>query len=426
MWVNFGDIVENAYLCSMKNEDIFTLALGLTSPWEVTEVQFLTEEDGNRTLHIHIGFQRGASFLNDAGKAVKAYDTEEKQWRHLNFFQHECYIHCRVPRIPMADGKMRMVSVPWARPKSGFTLLFEAYAMLLIEGEMPVATVAETTKETAPRIWRVFRHWIEKARTDLSFASVTRIGVDETSSRKGHRYITNFVDLDTHALLFSVEGKGFETFTAFVKELEARGGKRENIQVVSMDMSPSFFAGYMEYFPTAALVFDKFHIIKALNKALDDIRKNEANSKQSIKRYRFMLLKSSKNLNQAERERLQTVFVSYPGLGQAYAFREGFNDLFSCSTPKESIDYLKDWCAEVGKTTLAPLKQFVNLIKAHWRGVTTLFTHPGVNNGILEGINQKIQLAKRRARGYTDIDNFINMAYLMCGKLNLIYPHKTL
>ena len=112
----------------MKSEDIFAMGLGLLSPWEVKSVSFEETQDG-KELHIHIDFSRGARFVNDKGESVSVYDTEEKEWRHLNFFEHKCYLHCRVPRIRMSDGKVRMVEVPWARPGSGFTLLFEAYTM---------------------------------------------------------------------------------------------------------------------------------------------------------------------------------------------------------------------------------------------------------------------------------------------------------
>ena len=116
----------------MRSEDIFAMGLGLLPPWEVKSVLFEDTQDG-KELHIHIDFSRGARFVNDKGETVCAYDTEEKEWRHLNFFEHKCYLHCRVPRARMSDGKVRMVEVPWARPGSGFTLLFEAYTMKLLE-----------------------------------------------------------------------------------------------------------------------------------------------------------------------------------------------------------------------------------------------------------------------------------------------------
>ena len=148
----------------MNSTDIFRIALGLSSPWYVERVEFLdsTSEKG-KELHLHLNFERGYKFSDSSGLSTTAYDTVDRVWQHLNFFQHRCYLHARVPRIKSGDGTIHQVQVPWARANSGFTLLFEAYAMLLIESEMPVSKVSECVKATAPRIWRVFNYWIKRA-----------------------------------------------------------------------------------------------------------------------------------------------------------------------------------------------------------------------------------------------------------------------
>lgn len=406
----------------MKNEELFALGLGLLPPWEVKQVDLLNVKDG-KELHIYIDFKRGANWLNDAGESVRAYDTEEKEWRHLNFFEHRCYLHCRVPRIRMSDGKYRMVEVPWARPGSGFTLLFEAYTMKLIESEMPVSSVSRHVSVTQPRIWRVFHHWVSDARKGIDLSGLRKLGIDETSSRRGHRYITNFVDLDSRSLVFSTPGKGQDTVDRFVKELAKRGGRPENIEVVSMDMSPSFISAYFEHFSHADLVFDKFHIVKMLNEALDDTRKAEQSEKKLLKGHRFTLLKKKSCLSENKLMELETLLLTYPELGEAYKFKEGFFDAFLQETPDECVKYLTKWCDAVMRTSLIHMKKFVATLKAHWSGIITNFTHKGVNNGILEGINQKIQLAKRRARGFAKIENFIDMAYFVSGKLKFNYPY---
>ena len=303
---------------------------------------------------------------------------------------------------------------------------FEAYTMKLIESEMPVSSVAKQTKVTAPRIWRVFHHWVSKARARIDLSGVRRIGIDETSSRKGHNYITNFVDLDTRELIYSTEGKGEATIESFVKELESRGGDRKNIEIVSMDMSPSFISGYFEFFSHADLVFDKLHIVKMLNEALDNTRKAEQTDKKLLKGHRFTLLHKRSNLSEKKIMELETLLLTYPTLGEAYKYKEGFLDAFTFEKSNDAIEYLNKWCDAVRQTNLTFMKKFVNTLKAHWEGVITNFTCPGVNNGILEGINQKIQLAKRRARGFALISNFIDMAYFVSGKLKFDYPYDSL
>jgi len=409
----------------MNNIDLFTMALGLTSPWSVSKAEFLTNNSNEKELHLWISFESGFKFTCPDGSTSSAYDTLDKTWRHLNFFQHRCYIHCHVARVKYGNHKICMVEVPWAHPNSGFTLLFEAYTMLLIEEEMPVSSVSRTIKETSPRIWRVFRHWVNKAYKKENWASVKRIGVDETSSKRGHKYITQFVDLDRRKTLFVTKGKGAETFDEFKDVLEKRGGKVSNIKLVSMDMSIAFISGYLNCFPKAEVVFDKFHIVQHLNKAMDQVRRLEHYNNSLLKGERYTLLYRSLNLPKNKIEKLNNILVSYPLIGQPYGYKESFMDTFSIKDPEQAKGYISFWCDQVMETELTPFKKFVKLIKAHWFGITSYFDR-GVSNGILEGLNSKIQLAKRRARGYTNIENFISMIYFITGKLKLDYPHDSL
>jgi transposase len=409
----------------MDSIDIFTMALGLPEPWHVTKAEFIDGPDSTKELHLWLDFNRGYKFA--IGSIVgTAYDTEDKTWRHLNFFQHCCYIHARVPRIKTGENSIELVDVPWARKGSGFTLMFEAYTMLLIEREMPVSSVSKTVKETAPRLWRVFNYWVKKAVDEIDLSSVRRIGVDETSKTKGHNYITQFVDLDSRKTIFVTEGRDSKTFESFKKELISKGGKVENIEAISMDMSPSFISGALNHFPNAGIIFDKFHIIKALNEALDEVRKGEHNENKLLKGHRFTLLHLKSNLSANKQTELETLLMTYPTIGKAYNFRESFVDIFNNVYGDETEDRLNEWCEKVNESSIQPLVKFVNLIKKHMFGIKTMFKFKSVNNGILEGLNSLIQLAKKRARGYGNVENLKNMVYFVTGKLELSYPHNSL
>ena len=114
----------------MNSETLFSMALGLHTPWQVKDVTFSTDDTGHSELHLHIDFASGSRFPDEANELCPVHDTVERQWQHLSFFEHTCYLHCAVPRITTIDGKVRTVDVPWARAGSGFTLLFEALATL--------------------------------------------------------------------------------------------------------------------------------------------------------------------------------------------------------------------------------------------------------------------------------------------------------
>lgn len=398
--------------------EIFSLALGIESPWFIEKIT-LEETSLGKELHVYLSFERGHKFKSKDGNSYTAHDTVDRDWQHLNFFQHRCYLHARVPRIVDNSGATKTEAVPWARKGSGFTLLFEAYTMLLIESEMPVNKVAKVVGVYPNRIWRVFSYWISKAHIADKIEDLTKVGFDETSSKKGHNYVTTCVDLDKRRVLFASAGKGSNNINESVKYLESKSVEIENIDQVCIDMSPAFISGCSEYLPDAAVTFDKFHVVKEVNKAMDELRKLERRGNDLLKGHKYTFLKS-KLTPQIKHER-DLLMEYYPKLGQGYRLVEMFRDFWDIEQSEEAESYLAFWCDLAIDSRIQPFIKVANTIKAHWSGIVN-YIRSKVNNGILEGLNSKIQLAKKRARGYRNINNFINMIYFICGKLKFDYP----
>lgn len=345
-----------------------------------------------------------------------------REWKHLNFFEHECYLRCRVLRIKTGEHTIEKVSVPWARRGSGFTMLMEAYMMLLVEKERPVSYVSDTEKETQPRVWRVFDYWVTCSVEGMDLSRVRHIGVDETSYRKGHRYITQFVNDDTRMTVFVTEGRDAETFRAFVEHLEKHGGRAENIRVVSMDMSKAFMLGCKTYLPKAEIVFDRFHVVKCCNEAIEDVRKSVRSTHPFTAYEKYTLLSRADNLNAARHFLLADLTEDCREIATAYMFKESFSDLYNSHDSQMAEGYLAYWCDMTEDSGLAPFLKFASTVRKHWQGITAFFRHGRLNNGLLEGINSKVQLARRRARGFLNLQNFIHMIYLVAGKLNISHP----
>ncbi len=405
----------------MNSEHLFSMALGLQTPWEVKDISFTDNENGSRELHLHIGFISGSRFPDKTGELCSVHDTVPRKWQHLNFFEHTCYLHCAVPRITTTDKKVRTVEVPWARPGSGFTLLFEALALALIEREMPVNRVAEMLKVNPQRVWTLFNYWISKAKEADDMSSISKLGVDETSSKKGHKYLTLGVDLDESRVIHVIEGKGKATIKSIQKHLESKGVEKEQVQQISMDLSPSFIAGAAESFPKAQITFDRFHVVKLLNEAMNQVRIAERKEHDQLKGHKYTFLRNRNNLSDKQENALSEMITLYPTLGEAYRLKELFNDLWGMPDKQAAEAFLEQWCCEVEAAKIPAFERFSRTVKAHWGGIIH-FVESRITNGILEGINSKVQLAKRRARGYRNIDNFINMVYFLCGKLKFDYP----
>lgn len=407
----------------MNSEQLFGMALGLHSPWQVEAIEFKPGTRGGEELHLTLGFPRGSRFPDGQGRACPVYDTVKRTWQHLNFFEHACYLHCQVPRIQTSDGRVETVQVPWARPGSGFTLLFEALAMALIEREMPVKRVAQMLRVNPQRVWTVFNHWVCEARKRDDPSAVTRLGFDETSSRKGHDYITIGVDMDSKRLLHAEPGKGQEAIVAIQRYLASQEVKPEQVLEASMDMSPAFMAGVAKAFPKAKITFDRFHVVKLLNEAMDTVRKLEQRESKSLKGHKYTFLKDWDRLSDKRRRELVNLMDEYPTLGEAYRLKALFNDLWTMPNIPSAEAHLAAWTEEVQRSSIQPFIQFAKTVKAHWTGIVR-FIESRLTNGLLEGINHKIQLAKRRARGYRNIQNFINMAYFLCGKLDFSFARR--
>lgn len=397
------------------------MALGLQAPWQVKEVTFSTDKPGGNELHLRIGFAPGSRFPDETHELCPVHDTVERQWQHLSFFEHRCYLHCAVPRITTTEGKVRSVEVPWARPGSGFTLLFEALSLALIEREMPVNRVAEVLKVNPQRIWTIFNHWIGKAIAADDPGTLTQLGVDETSTKKGHHYVTLGVDLDEARVVHVTQGKGKETLKNIQQHLEKKGVEKEQVKQISMDLSPSFIAGAAQSFPSAQITFDRFHVVKLLNEAMDKVRQQERKEHDALKGHKYTFLKNRENLSAKQEESLAEMIKLYPTLGEAYRLKTLFNDLWIMPDKLTAEAFLKQWCTEVATAGIPAFIKFAHTVQAHWSGIVH-FVESRISNGILEGINNKIQLAKRRARGYRNINNFINMIYFLCGKLKFDYP----
>jgi transposase len=380
------------------------------------------EEKGRGQLDIYIDFKAGSKFRDDQGNECVVYDTEQRSWQHLNFFEHNCYIHGRVPRIIQKDGKIKTGVVPWARPGSGFTLLFEAFAMLLIEYEMPVNKVASTLRVIAHRLWRVFNYWVQDGVQKDSLEEVRQVGIDETSAKKGHDYVTVCADLEKRRVIYVGEGRESKVVAGLATAITEKKGDVKAVSHVAIDMSPAYIAGVMEHLPNAKIVFDKFHIMALLGKAMDDLRKGERKEFDLLKGHKYTLLYRYENLTAGKQDELNYLLMAFPRLGEGYRLKEMFSIFWELTDTEEALAFLTFWCDMVMDTDIQPFKQFVKTLKAHWSGIMN-YVKAKINSGVMEGINNKIQLAKRRARGYRNTGNFINMIYFIAGKLKFNYPH---
>ncbi len=398
-------------------EALFTKALKLEPPWQIEKIDF-DEKEG--IIRVYLDFPRGSKFCcPTCGKAVKAYDTKEKEWRHLNFFQYACYLVVRIPRIECSVDGVLQVDVPWAREGADFTFLFESIAMTLVR-EMPVNKVSQIIKVDDNKLWRMMEYYNEAARHQADYSKVTQLGVDETSRAKGHDYVSLFVDLSARRTVFVTEGKGAETISAFIQDFKTHQGSPTNITDVSIDMSPAFIKGITENLPDAQITFDKYHIMKIINTAVDKVRKAEVKIQDILCGQKYIFLKNRKNLTQSQLAALKYI-ESMPKINlktmRAYHIRENFQQIYEEIDRAGFVAALKKWYFWATHSRIKEIIEAAKTIKKHWAGIVRWY-NSRINNGILEGINGLVQAPRAKARGYRTVKNFKIMIYLLTGKLD--------
>ena len=403
----------------MNDTTLMQQALGLQPPWTVTDARFDAEA---HRLDIEIDFAPGSRFAcpNCGAADCPAHDTERMTWRHLNFFQHQAFLNARVPRVRCEQCGVRKIAAPWARPDSGFTLLFEAMVMTMVSA-MPVKAVARIVGEHDTKLWRVVHHYVDRARARADASGVTRVAIDETAARRGHDYISLFVDIDEARVLFATGGRDADTVAAFAEDLTAHGGEPEAVEEVCIDMSPAFIKGVADNLPKAAVTFDKFHTVKIINEVVDQVRRAEQKTQAALRGTRYIWLRNPANLSERQKATLDSLPTKHLKTARAYQIRLAFQDLYQQPSTQTATAFLKKWYFWATHSRLEPMIEAARTVKRHWDGILRWFDSK-IANGLIEGINSLVQAAKAKARGYRSTRNLKAMVYLLAGKLDLRLP----
>ncbi|MDZ7813733.1 MAG: ISL3 family transposase [Ideonella sp.] len=416
---------------SIEVEALFTSALGLQRPWVVESVKLDTAK---RRIDFEVSCQDAKLVCPHCGAADQmVHDRLRRSWRHLDFFQFEAWMHADVPRVACtACGKTTQTPVPWAREGSGFTLLFEALGLTLCQGLL-VRQAAHMLRVQDKQLWRRIEHYVSKARHLQDMSQVKLVGIDETSLRKGHEYITVVHDLDEKRLLFATSGKDHKTLQAFAQDLQAHGGEPTAIAHACMDMSAAYAKGAALYLPNAKISYDRFHVVALANEAMDEVRSaewktesakvREALGEMDAKERKTLLWATRRNpsswsatqisaMHWLQRANLKTT--------RAWRLKMALRAVFASArthnqAEQASMD-LKAWISWARRSRLVAFKRLGKTLKTHFDAVVRgMLDHR--SNAFVEAMNGLLQQAKRAARGFRTAACFINIAYLRMGKL---------
>ncbi|NQE53982.1 hypothetical protein C5S29_10360 [ANME-1 cluster archaeon GoMg3.2] len=398
----------------MDDKKLMQITLGVPSPWFVKSVELNTSEE---RIDVYFDFIKGSEFACPiCNKSCKIHDTKDRSWRHLPLFHYESYIHARVPRTKCEEHGTKTVVIPWSRSDTGFTAFFEEDVVALGK-EMSVASVARRVKIHEESAWRILAYHVNDAIARVDLSQLDTIGIDEISVKKGHKYITLFYDIKNAKVIYIAMGKGKNTIKTF-KDTISKKINPEQIKYVAMDMSPAFISGASEYFPTAKIVFDKFHVIQMMNNTIDDVRRNEYKTNKTLAKTRFIWLKNPENLSDKEKKKLHSMKDLDIKTAKAYQFKLALQRLWRVKDLLAAQNYLNNWYYWAAHSKIEEIVKLAETVHKHSYGILEAI-RTGLDNSVAEGLNNKVKTVVKRSYGFKTAKYRNTMIYLVTGKLEL-------
>lgn len=407
----------------MQDNELYQYLLGLQSPWGVANVE-LNQKDRK----VDVWAEHGADVVwrcPECSKALSLYDhAEERVWRHLDSCQYKTFLHARIPRVKCPEHGVLQVRVPWAEPKSRFTLLFERLAIdVMMECDITGATrILGISWDEA---WHLMERAVARGKGRKKAVAVRRIGVDEKSAAKGHKYITLVSDLDRGVIEYIGDERKQSSLEDYYDGLTLE--QRAKVEAVAMDMWEPYVQATLAKIPGAAekIVFDRFHVMGQMGKAVDKVRKAEhkelmAAGDETLKKTKYLWLYSEGNLPESREEQFKALQERELKVGRAWAIKESLRELWNYTYEASARKFWRRWNFWATHSRLEPVKEAAKTIREHIDNILTYCRHR-ITNAVSEGLNSKIQTIKKMACGFRNQENFKTAIFFHCGGLDL-YP----
>jgi transposase len=408
---------------TMEDTGLYQYLLGLKSPWSVSRVGLDVER---QRVDVWAEHEENAVWVcPECQKESTLYDhAEERLWRHLDSCQFKTFLHARIPRVKCMEHGVLQVLVPWAEPKSRFTALFERLAIDVLR-ECDITGVTRILKISWDEAWNIMERAVERGKLRKQDRVVKQIGVDEKAIAKGHNYLTLVSDIDDGTVEHIADDRKQISLEGYYQSLTEE--QLEGIEAVAMDMWDPYIAATRAYVPSAEskIVFDRFHIMGYVGKAVNTVRKQEHRERmkegdETLKGSKYLWLYSKENVPENRRNEFAVLQKLELKVGRAWAIKETLRKLWHYSYPGAANKFWKRWYFWATHSRLKPIIEAAGTIKRHIANVLTYIRHR-ITNAVSEGLNSKIQTIKKMAYGFQNKEHFKTAIYFHCGGLDM-YP----
>lgn len=408
----------------MRDTELYRQILGIESPWTVDRVDLNTDKG---RVDVYVEHKQGVSWsCPECQKVLACRDhAEERSWRHLDTCQYQTLLHARIPRVECPDHGVLQVRVPWAMPGSRFTLLFERLIIDWLK-EASVDGVASHLGLKWDAVRGVQSRAVQRGLERRGAAEYRKIGLDEKSFQRRHDYVTVVSDLVKGTVLFVADDRKRQTIEKFWAE-EVTEAQKSQIEAVVMDMWDPYVDATRSQVPGAdsKIVFDRFHVVRHLNMAIDKIRRAEHVALRSegdlrLKGTKFHWLRNRSTFKREAWREFRSLRESNLKVARAWAMKQTFNQLWDYKYVGAAVTFFKRWYFWATHSGLQPMIDKAKMIKARLSNILTYLKYR-VTNATTEGLNSKIQWIRYTARGFRSREHFKMAIYFHCGGLDL-YP----
>jgi transposase len=405
----------------MRDTEFVRDLLRLQAPWEVQDAKI---DFARRRVDVVLAWQ-GPGLCPMCNKESPKHDHREREWRDLDMCSDQLYIVARVPRVECSEHGLQSVAIPWAKGRSEFTDRFERLVILFLR-EMSIAAVARRTGLSWDSIDGIMQRAVTRGMSERKAYHPRFIGIDEKATKKRHHYFTIVSDLQTGTVLWIGRDRKKETLNAFWDGLSAE--QLNGIEGVAMDMWKPFFESTIAKLPDAGkkIVFDKFHIMAYLSKAVDKTRRATLRSfgadASSLKGTKYDWLRNVSSMGRTDRQEFTDLRKEYTTLGRAWSIKESFQHFWSYHRESIARRYFDEWYYWATHSRIPAIIEVAKMLKRHLSNILT-YLKLRITNGRSESLNSKIQWIKYQARGFRSLDRFERAIMFHCGGLNLLPSH---
>jgi transposase len=407
----------------MRDTELYRVLLGLQAPWTVERVAL--DESARRVDVWVVHPDRQKFACPQCGNLLAVYDhTAERVWQHLDSCGFQTFLHARPPRVTCSEHGVVQSRLHWAEPNSRFTSEFESLAIDVLR-ETTVTGASAILSLSWEHSWHIMEKAVERGLQRKQAVPLEYLGIDEKAVAKGHQYMTIVCNIVTGAVEFVGEERKTETLNQFFSALSTE--QLRGIRAIALDMWDPYIKSirYHVSDSESKMVFDRFHVMKHIGKAVDDVRKEEhrqlmKDGNDSLKGSKYLWLHSYENLSADQSERFKDLQQMDLKTSRAWAIKENLRHLWDCTDFSEGKKYLQQWYNWATHSKLKPIVAAAKTIKDHAENILT-FVYYRITNALSEGVNSKIQAIKQMARGYPNRGHFRAAIFFHCGKLDM-YP----